>query len=128
MLFDLLNSIYIFLISIFYLFYFFISNHYYDLILIFCFFKLSIMSYFSFNFLILIYNNIKILFLFFKQTKFFNMIWLCLLSFLIFIFIVLVRIVTPRFKLESLSKLGWTYGLIILVLCVIFFFIGYFNF
>ncbi len=128
MIFDFFNSFTLFFISIFLFFITFIIDLYYDLCFIFYISKLLILYFFKIKFIFFIFENLKILFSFFKQTKFFNMLWLCLISFLIFIFIVLVRIVTPRFKIETLSKLGWTYGLIILVLSVLFFFFGYFNF
>jgi hypothetical protein len=61
-----------------------------------------------------------------KQSRFYNLIWTCIISFIIFLFVVLIRIATPRFKLESLSKLGWMYGLLIIFLAILFFYIGYF--
>jgi len=128
MIFDFFNSFTLFFITIFLFFITLIVDLYYDLCFLFYISKLLILNFFKIKFVFFIFENLKMLFSFFKQTKFFNMLWLCLISFLIFIFIVLVRIVTPRFKIETLSKLGWTYGLIILVLSVLFFFFGYFNF
>jgi len=45
-------------------------------------------------------------YLYFRQSRSYNLICSCLFSFLIFILIVIVRVSTPRFKFESLSKLG----------------------
>lgn len=62
---------------------------------------------------------------YFQQLSFYNLLFLCFFSFLIFILTVLVRIVTPRYKFESLSKLGWTYGLIIIIFAFLLFFLGF---
>lgn len=51
-------------------------------------------------------TSIFFLFHYLYQVNFFNFLILCIFSFLIFIIVVLVRITTPRFKFESLSKLG----------------------
>jgi NADH:ubiquinone oxidoreductase subunit H len=45
---------------------------------------------------------------------------------LVFVVVVIIRIATPRFKIESLTKLGWSYGLIIIVIGFLFFLLGYF--
>jgi len=106
MIFDFFNSFTLFFITIFLFFITLIIDLYYDLCFLFYISKLLILNFFKIKFVFFIFENLKMLFSFFKQTKFFNMLWLCLISFLIFIFIVLVRIVTPRFKIETLSKLG----------------------
>lgn len=53
---------------------------------------------------------------------------LCVKSFVIFIIIVSIRIATPRFKIESLTKIGWLYCLLFILVCLLMFVAGYFFF
>lgn len=48
-----------------------------------------------------------------KATAIGAVIFLCLKCLFVFLAIVLVRVTTPKFKLESITKLGWLYALII---------------
>lgn len=42
----------------------------------------------------------------------------CAKCFIIFIIVILVRVTIPKYKLESLSKLGWLYPLVVLAFVV----------
>ena len=42
----------------------------------------------------------------------------CLKCLFVFLLIVLVRVTTPKFKMETLTKLGWLYSLVFVLLVV----------
>lgn len=57
-----------------------------------------------------------------------GVIFICVKFLLIFGYIVLVRTTTPRFKLETITKLGWLYVLIFLAAVFIVYLLGFFLF
>lgn len=63
-----------------------------------------------------------------KNSAILTFLVLCLKSFVIFILIVSIRIATPRFKIESLTKIGWLYCLLFILICLAFYIAGFFFF
>lgn len=63
-----------------------------------------------------------------KKSTLLVFLFLCFKSFFIFIIIVAIRIATPRFKIESLTKIGWLYSILFILVCLVVFFMGYFFF
>ena len=51
-----------------------------------------------------------------QMTSLTLIIVLCLKCLFVFLLVVLVRVTVPRFKIETLSKLGWLYSLFFLFL------------
>ena len=92
------------------------------------YFLLIYFSKYIYENFIFIFGCFLYLLKFFQQSRFYSSFLLALASLFIFLIVVLVRIATPRFKIESLTKLGWTYGLLILLLCIIFYLIGFHMF
>ena len=50
---------------------------------------------------------------------------LCLKCLFVFLFIVLVRVTLPKFKMETLSKFGWFYTLLLVLLVLLVLFLGF---
>ena len=52
--------------------------------------------------------------------------WVYIKCFFVFILIILVRVTMPKFKMESLSKLGWLYSLIFIFLTLCVYWLGFY--
>lgn len=63
-----------------------------------------------------------------KNSTLLSFLSLCVKSFIIFVIVVVIRVATPRFKIESLTKIGWLYCLLFLLVCLLMFVSGYFFF
>jgi hypothetical protein len=55
-------------------------------------------------------------------------IFLCLKCLFVFLLVVLVRVTTPKFKLETITKLGWLYSLALVFLVFLVYWVGFFLF
>lgn len=95
-------------------------------IFIFDFQILNIFSNFYCGWLCKIYNLFLIIFLKFFFSKLLFFIF-CIKTLLIILFIILVRILIPRYKQISLSKFAWIYFLLVLFINFFIFFIGFLN-
>lgn len=63
-----------------------------------------------------------------KNSAILTFLSLCFKSFIIFVLIVTIRVATPRFKIESLTKIGWLYCLLFILVCLVIYVSGYFFF
>ena len=62
-----------------------------------------------------------------KAAPMLAMVVLCLKCLVIFLAVVMVRVTVPKFKLETLSKLGWLYSLVILLCVFLVYWLGFFT-
>lgn len=81
-----------------------------------------------FNFYLFLCGIVSYIFSKLYFWRVFLLIQIALLSLFVFIKVIVMRTTVPRFKLETLTKLGWSYGLIIILVALLGFFIGYYWF
>ena len=62
----------------------------------------------------------------FRTAPMLAMVMLCLKCLVIFLAVVMVRVTVPKFKLETLSKLGWLYSLVMLLCVFLIYWLGFF--
>ena len=77
-----------------------------------------------------VYGHIAILAIFivnlWTTTTILSAIIVCCKCILAFLVIVLIRVTTPKFKMETLTKLGWLYSLCFLLYLFGFYWLGFF--
>lgn len=103
-----------------------ITNH--DIIPFFLISSISLLLCKIYLFFFTISNSLLLYYSILKNSAILIFLTLCIKSFVIFIIIVSIRIATPRFKIESLTKIGWLYCLLFILICLLMFIAGYFFF
>ena len=61
------------------------------------------------------YKLVLVIGFFFFKVSGLKSLLIVLKSFIIFILVIVIRIVIPRYKIESLTKLGWAYSLVFIL-------------